>query len=69
MFDQSRHKMSLDRLNCNNCGAWLEVAPSANFVTCRECGARLAVHRTSTSTYTEVLPSSDPRFSSEPLPA
>jgi DNA-directed RNA polymerase subunit RPC12/RpoP len=42
-------------LNCNNCGATLDVGPQTNFVTCTHCGARLAVKRTATSAYTEIL--------------
>ena len=42
-------------LNCNGCGAALEVGPGANYATCGHCGARLAVRRTASATYTEVL--------------
>jgi DNA-directed RNA polymerase subunit RPC12/RpoP len=42
-------------LNCNGCGAPLEVAAGANYATCGHCGARLAVKRTGSAAYTEVL--------------
>ena len=43
----------LDSVNCNNCGAPLEVAPTTQFVTCARCGTHLAIRRTGTSAYTE----------------
>jgi hypothetical protein len=46
-------------VNCNSCGAPLEVGPGTNFVTCRHCGSRLALKRTATSSYTEVLENID----------
>ncbi len=51
--------MELESLNCNNCGAPLEVSTSANFVTCSHCSTRLAVRRTETSAFTEQLESID----------
>ncbi|MBX9585523.1 MAG: hypothetical protein K2X87_34890 [Gemmataceae bacterium] len=42
-------------VNCNNCGAPLEVAAGANYATCGHCGARLAVRRTGSAASTEVL--------------
>lgn len=51
--------MEMVALNCNSCGASLEVGPGTNFVTCAHCGARLAVKRTGTSSYTELLESID----------
>lgn len=47
--------MEVSSVNCNNCGAPLEVGPGTNFVTCSHCGARLAVKRTATSSYTELM--------------
>ncbi|MBX9622557.1 MAG: hypothetical protein K2X82_01965 [Gemmataceae bacterium] len=47
--------MEIVSLNCNNCGAPLEVAAGSNYATCGHCGARLAVRRTASATYTEVL--------------
>lgn len=47
--------MELTSVNCNNCGAPLEVAAGTNFVTCGHCGSRLAVKRTGSSAYTELL--------------
>lgn len=47
--------MQLESLSCNNCGAPIEVAPTTNYLTCAHCGSRLAVKRTETAHYTEVL--------------
>ncbi|HKP51145.1 MAG TPA: hypothetical protein VJ183_00690 [Chloroflexia bacterium] len=47
--------MQLESLSCNNCGAPVDVPQSANFITCAHCGSRLAVKRTETAHYTEVL--------------
>jgi predicted RNA-binding Zn-ribbon protein involved in translation (DUF1610 family) len=46
--------MSPEYVNCNQCGARLEVAPTTNFVTCSQCGHALAVKRTATSLFTEL---------------
>lgn len=45
--------MSTSALNCNHCGATLEVGPGTKFVTCRHCGTRLLVVQTATSLCTE----------------
>jgi DNA-directed RNA polymerase subunit RPC12/RpoP len=47
--------MQVESVSCNNCGAPLEVGPGTNYVTCGHCGSRLAVKRTGTSLYTELL--------------
>jgi DNA-directed RNA polymerase subunit RPC12/RpoP len=47
--------MELETLSCNNCGAPLQVPITANFVNCAYCGSRLAVKRTESAHYTEVL--------------
>lgn len=47
--------ISLQSLTCNHCGAPLEVPALARFITCGHCGSRLAVHRTGSAAYTEVL--------------
>lgn len=47
--------MTLEPIACNNCGAALEVAADTNFVTCTHCGSRLAVRRTASSRFTELL--------------
>lgn len=44
----------MDTLNCNGCGAILEVARGTRFVTCRQCGVHLTVVETETSLYTEL---------------
>lgn len=49
--------MEIVLLNCNGCGASLDVGPETRFVTCAQCGARLAVKRSETAAYTEVLES------------
>lgn len=47
--------MKLESLNCNHCGAPLEVPETANFVTCNHCEAKLAIRRTASTTFTEQL--------------
>jgi DNA-directed RNA polymerase subunit RPC12/RpoP len=47
--------MQVESVSCNNCGAPLEVGPGTNYVTCGHCGSRLAVKRTGSSLYTELL--------------
>jgi hypothetical protein len=41
--------------NCNLCGASLEINPKTNFATCSKCGTKLAIVRTPTSIFTEVV--------------
>jgi hypothetical protein len=53
--------MPLESLACNNCGAPLQVPPSANFATCNHCGAQLAIHRESSVSYTEKIGQIDER--------
>src|SRR5262245_6916663 len=53
--------MQLESLLCNHCGAPLQVPPDANFVICASCGSQLAVKRTPTVVYTEVLRKLDQR--------
>ena len=45
--------MNLENMQCNNCGATLEVPSSANFVTCNYCQSRLAIRRSETVKFTE----------------
>jgi hypothetical protein len=45
--------MTTEKLNCNNCGAVLEVPTTARFVTCNRCGAQLAIQRSGGVSYTE----------------
>jgi hypothetical protein len=47
--------VEITSVNCNNCGAPLEVGPKTNFVTCKHCGSHLAVKRTASTAYTELL--------------
>jgi DNA-directed RNA polymerase subunit RPC12/RpoP len=47
--------LQLESIRCNNCGAPLAVPPAANYVTCQHCQAQLAIKRTPTASYTEVL--------------
>jgi hypothetical protein len=49
----SRWSMSYESLNCNECGALLQVPTVARYVTCNRCGAHLVVQRTGISTHTE----------------
>lgn len=47
--------MRLESITCNSCGAPLEVPEGANYVTCTHCDSRLAVHRTESTRFTEVI--------------
>lgn len=47
--------MKLLALNCNECGASIEVSEQAKFVTCGFCSTRLRVQHTDTSAFTEAL--------------
>ncbi|OYP36365.1 hypothetical protein [Rhodopirellula sp. MGV] len=47
--------MKVIPLNCNHCGAPLEVDAKARFVTCSFCNARLTIRHTGSSYSTEVL--------------
>jgi LSD1 subclass zinc finger protein len=47
--------VELVSVSCNHCGAPLEVPPGTNYVTCAHCGSRLAVKRTGSAVYTELL--------------
>src|SRR5262245_34344788 len=47
--------MTLESLSCNHCGAPIEVPAAAKYATCAHCGSRLAIRRTGTAAYTEVL--------------
>ena len=47
--------MKLLSLNCNHCGAPLEVPAKARFVTCAFCDASLVVQRTGSTYSTSVL--------------
>jgi hypothetical protein len=42
-------------VNCNRCGATLEVDEHTRFVTCNYCHSRLAIQRTDSAVFTEVL--------------
>ncbi|QDT63471.1 hypothetical protein [Calycomorphotria hydatis] len=47
--------MSTEAISCNQCGAGIDVPESAKYATCRHCGSRLAIKRTLTATYSELL--------------
>lgn len=47
--------MDVITVDCNHCGAPLEVSEKTRFVTCRYCQNRLAIKHSDTSVYTEVL--------------
>jgi hypothetical protein len=47
--------MGLESLDCNNCGAPLEVPEGVQFMRCGHCGSRLKIHREASAHYTEVL--------------
>lgn len=47
--------MRLETIACNQCGAPLTVPEAAQFVRCNHCSASLAVRRSESVTYTEVV--------------
>ena len=47
--------MKVVSLNCDRCGASLEIGAKAKFVTCAYCNAQLQIHHTSTAHFSEVL--------------
>ncbi len=47
--------MRIESLDCNNCGAPVEVPENVQFMRCGHCGSRLKVHRETSAHYTEVL--------------
>jgi hypothetical protein len=46
--------MKLESLQCNKCGAEIEVSADTRFATCAHCGSKLAVVRTASAAYTEL---------------
>ena len=52
---KTKTSMNLLSVRCNHCGAPLEVAESARYVTCQFCNSQLSVQRTGTAVSTEVL--------------
>lgn len=59
--------MSFETLNCNECGALIQVPTVARYVTCNQCGAHLIVQRTGVAAYTEAAPRpAPPPGSSDP---
>ncbi len=42
-------------VNCNHCGATLKVDEKTRFVTCNYCHSRLAIQRSDSAVFTEVL--------------
>jgi DNA-directed RNA polymerase subunit RPC12/RpoP len=42
-------------VNCNHCGATLEVDENTRFVTCKYCHSRLAIQTTGSAVFTKVL--------------
>jgi hypothetical protein len=48
-------------VNCNHCGAPLQVSSGTRFLTCSYCGSQLAIHRSGGAFYTEVLQEIDAR--------
>ena len=47
--------MKVVTVDCNSCGAPLEVGEKTRFVTCRYCSKRLSIQHSESSVYTEVL--------------
>jgi hypothetical protein len=53
--------MSVETVNCNECGALIQVPSTAKYCTCTRCGEHLVVHRSDVAAYTEALPRRDDR--------
>ena len=53
--------MKLFSLNCNKCGAPLDVPGKVRFLTCQYCSAKLSVQRTSPPEVACDTPTSDTR--------
>lgn len=47
--------MKIVALDCNQCGAALEVGARTRFATCAYCGTKLQIHHTDSSHFSEVL--------------
>jgi DNA-directed RNA polymerase subunit RPC12/RpoP len=47
--------MQIESLNCNHCGAPLEVPETAKFIKCNHCGSQLVVRRSESATFTETI--------------
>jgi len=47
--------VKITSVNCNHCGATLEVDEKTRFVTCGYCQSRLVIQRTASAVFTEVL--------------
>lgn len=47
--------MHIESLNCNHCGAPLEVPQSAKYIKCNHCGTQLAIRRSESATFTETV--------------
>jgi hypothetical protein len=47
--------MIVETIACNNCGAPLNVPPTANFATCAHCNSQLVIRRNDTARFTETL--------------
>ena len=45
----------LETLNCNSCGAPIEVPSSTRFVKCSHCNANLKIHRSGGGTFSEAI--------------
>lgn len=48
-------KMKVVTVDCNSCGAPLQVGAKTRFITCRYCSKRLSIQYSESSVYTEVL--------------
>ena len=47
--------MEAEAVDCNNCGAPLEVLESTNFATCNHCGSRLRILREASATFSQQI--------------
>jgi len=47
--------MNVESLNCNHCGAPLQVPESAKYVKCNHCASQLVIRRGDSATFTETV--------------
>ena len=47
--------MNVESLNCNHCGAPLQVPDSAKYVKCNHCASQLVIRREASATFTETV--------------
>lgn len=53
--DMAMDSPKIISVNCNHCGATLQVDEQTQFVTCNYCHSRLAIQRNASAVFTQVL--------------